>query len=336
MSAAAHDAHDGHDGSARSALARRDVREGGSWTALQRTKNDMLWYAATTTLAIARRLPLPLLRALGRSAGRVAHRVGRQARSRALANVAMALPALSEDARRDLVRLTYETLGELLGETVAFLREAGRPPPLALTDAARATIEEARREGRGVVFASAHLGPWENVARSLVAAGVPLVTVARESYDPRFTAVYDDLRRATGVRVVWRSSPTAPHQILRALRRGDVLGMPMDLRSRVPSIDVPFLGRSAPTAVGPARIALRSRAAVVVGTVARCPSAITETANGRRTVPLEVTATRVCTSDLSANAAGAAELTARINDELSRRVLALPQAWLWMHERWSS
>jgi hypothetical protein len=61
------------------------------------------------------------------------------------------------------------------------------------------------------------------------------------------------------VDVIWRSRPGASARILRALRGGHVLGVPMDLRSRVPSCDAPFLGRVAPTPVGPARIALRTR-----------------------------------------------------------------------------
>jgi KDO2-lipid IV(A) lauroyltransferase len=136
------------------------------------------------------------------------------------------------------------------------------------------------------------------------------------------------------VRVVWRSSPTAPFGIVRALRRGEVLGVPMDLRSRVPSVDAPFLGRRAPTAVGPARIALRSGAAVVVGTVAPRQPEPAEASS--ETSPLEVTATRIRIDDLAADAGAVTALTTRINDELSRRIRALPHAWVWMHERWPS
>jgi lauroyl/myristoyl acyltransferase len=40
--------------------------------------------------------------------------------------------------------------------------------------------------------------------------------------------------------------------------------------------------------------------------------------------------------DLGRDDAAARELTARINAELSRRILALPHAWVWMHERWNT
>jgi lauroyl/myristoyl acyltransferase len=97
----------------------------------------------------------------------------------------------------------------------------------------------------------------------------------------------------------------------------------MDLRSRVPCCQAPFLGHEAPTPIGPARIALRTGAAVVVGTAAPSPEG-----------GLVVTATRIATHDVPRDLPGAVELTRRINAELSRRILALPRAWVWMHERW--
>jgi KDO2-lipid IV(A) lauroyltransferase len=300
----------------------RDVREGGSWTALQRTKNTALWLLASMALAAARPLAPSVLRALGRGLGIAVHRLVGRARRTALSNVALALPHLDDRERRRLVARCFATLGALLGETVAMMRH-GAVDPLPLAPESVAAFDRARAQGRGVLFVSAHLGPWERVAASLVAAGIPLVTIARESYDPRFSRIYERLRESHGLDVIWRSRPGAAARILRALRGGRVLGVPMDLRSRVPSCDAPFLGHVAPTPVGPARIALRAGCPVLVGTVA--PGA-----GGA----LEVTATPIHVADLPADGCGPVELTRRINLELSARILALPHAWVWMHERW--
>jgi KDO2-lipid IV(A) lauroyltransferase len=278
------------------------------------------------------------LRALGRALGALAHLLAPGARTTALDNVERVYPALSPSDRRAFVRTCFATLGEALGETVALLRPPGARGPalLPVSDEAREVLASARAEGRGVVFASAHLGPWERVAASLVAASIPLVTLARESYDPRFSRLYERLRAAHGVRVVWRATPGAAARIVRTLRDGGVLGVPMDLRARVPSRAVPFLGHDAPTAIGPARIALRTGSAVVVGTAAPRPAG--PAGPGAPAGPgegLAVTATRVDAAGLAADERGARELTARINAELSRRILALPHAWVWMHDRWS-
>jgi Kdo2-lipid IVA lauroyltransferase/acyltransferase len=309
------------------AAGARDLRTGGEWTRAQRAKNDVLWVLSRVALAASRRLPLAALHRLGRGLGAVVHALAGHARRTALDNVQRVFPELGAAAQRSLVRRSFVTMGELLADAVALLRpQAG--PLLALSPDALAVLDEARREGRGVLFASAHLGPWERVAASLVVAGVPLATVARESYDPRFTRLYERLRGSRGVRMVWRSSAgsmAGTLGIVRTLRRGGVLGVPMDLRSRVPSCEAPFLGHLAPTPVGPARIALKTGAAVVVGTVAPSAGA------------LVITVTRIPTDGLDFRDEGAArDLTARINQELSRRILALPHAWVWMHERWTA
>jgi KDO2-lipid IV(A) lauroyltransferase len=300
----------------------RDVREGGSWSPLQRTKNTAIWLLASMALAAARPLPPSVLRALGRVLGVVAHRLAGSARHTALRNVALALPQLDEGERQRLVARCFVTLGAQLGETVAMMRP-GTVDPLPIAPEALAAFDRARAKGRGVLFVSAHLGPWERVAASLVAVGVPLVTIARESYDPRLSRIYERLRAAHGVDVIWRSRPGASARILRALRGGRVLGVPMDLRSRVPSCDTPFLGHAAPTPVGPARIALRARCPVLVGTAAPGNDG-----------GLRVTVTPIDTDGLPVDGDGPIELTRRINLELSSRILALPHVWVWMHERW--
>jgi lauroyl/myristoyl acyltransferase len=300
-----------------------DIRLGETWTPLQRLKNDLVWTLSTVALSAARRLPPRWLERLGYGVGLAAYTLAQTPRRIALANIERILCDLPPKARRALARRCFATLGRALGETVAVLRDASALSPLPLTPAAAALFAETVESGRGVILASAHLGPWERVAASLVAAGVPLVALARESYDPRFSSLYERLRRAAGVRFIWRGAPQATVQIVRALRRRDVLGIPMDLRSRVPSVSVPFLGRDAPTATGPARIALRTRALVVVATAA--PS---------NTTGLAVSATRISAEDLRPDAQGVRTLTARINEELSRRILALPDAWPWMHRRW--
>jgi len=312
---------------AETAQPARDLREGGAWSLGQRVKNDVLFALVTIVLAITTRLPRSWLRGLGRALGVVAWVLVPSARHLACANVARAFPDRPPEACRDLARASYRELGIHLGDAVAMLGPSPCPlDPLPFAPGARAIFDEALAEGHGVVFASAHLGPWERVAATLVAAGLPLTVVGREAYDPRFTRLYERLRGGHGVRAIYRGAPGAAAGLVRTLRKGHILGIPMDLTSRVRSIDVPFLGAPAPTPVGPARIALRTGAAVVVGTAA--PSA-----DG-----LVFAASRVRTDDLGSadcdRVTNEQTLTARINEALSGRIRALPHAWVWMHDRW--
>jgi KDO2-lipid IV(A) lauroyltransferase len=304
-----------------------DLREGGRWTLAQRAKNDMLWVLASVAVATLGRLPPRALRAAGVALGRLAHAVIPSARRLAQHNVALTFPELDPAARRALVARSYRTLGGYLGDAVAMLDTRRPTLPLPFAPGARDTLDAAIAGGHGVLFASAHLGPWERVAATLVACEIPFTAVAREAYDPRLTRLYERLRRERGLATIYRGAPGAAAGLLRTLRRGHVLGIPMDLASRVPSIDVPFLGRSAPTPVGPARLALRTGAAVVVGV----PGPI-EGSTGSSS--LELTVTRIASDDLTASPEGERALTSRINEALSARIRALPEGWVWMHPRW--
>ncbi len=307
--------------------ARPDRREGGQWSLAQRAKNDVLWWLASGAVATLGLLPPRALRAVGTALGVVARQVLPGTRRLAERNVARVFPELDAPARRALVARSYRTLGGYLGDAVSLL-DARRPCAcLPFADGARAALDAAVAEGHGVVFASGHLGPWESVAATLVASGLDFTALAREPYDPRFGALYDRLRGGRGVRVIYRGAPGAAMGLVRALRRGGVLGIPMDLASRVPSIEVPFLGHVARTPVGPSRLALRTGAAVVVGVPAPHPD---------QEETLELAITRVPTHDLDASAESERLLTTRINDALSRGIRALPASWVWMHPRWGS
>jgi KDO2-lipid IV(A) lauroyltransferase len=315
-------------GSATSRRRRRrpaaDRREGERWTALQAAKNHTIYIAAYAALLLLRPVSVDGLRRLGTGLGRLLFFVGLSPRRVALDNLRRVYPDHPAAPLRALALRSYGTLGGYLGEVVAQLHRPGALPPVPFEDGSREALAAALGEGRGVVFASAHLGPWERVARSLVHHGFPLTTIARESYDARFAPLYERLRGGVGVRAIYRGDATAALRIVRTLRRGGLLGIPMDLRSRVPSVDAPFLGLRASTPVGPARIALRTGAAVVVGTAVRAGDG------------LAIRVTRVDTADLARGDAGELALTCRLNDTLSARILALPEAWVWMHPRWGS
>lgn len=313
-----------------------DLRHGGEWTPAQRLKNDAIFFLASAAIATLGRLPPRALRFAGVALGRVAHALIRPARRLAEDNVALAFPELDPRARRALVARSFRTLGGYLGEAVAMLDPRRPVEPLPFAEGAREALDAAVAERRGVLFASAHLGPWERVAATLVASEVPFTAVAREAYDPRLTRLYDRLRGARGLATIYRGAPGAGASLLRTLRRGYVLGIPMDLASRVPSIEVPFLGHDARTPVGPARLALRTGAAVVVGVPAPRPVPSEGTSLQGSPSALELSVSRIATSDLDASEDGERILTTRINDALSARIRALPEAWVWMHPRWKA
>jgi Kdo2-lipid IVA lauroyltransferase/acyltransferase len=313
------------------------ARTGETWTTWQRRKNDVLFVAASAALSAAQRAPAALLQLLGFSVAQGTRLLAWPLRRRALANLGIAFPGLLPHQRRRLWKDNTRTLARHLVD--AILQLGGRAPiyfDVHLTDEAKACLQAAREGGQGVLFVSAHLGPWEQVARALAAADIGFLTVAREPYDRRFRWVYEALRAQHGVRMLYRGDPGAGIQMMRCLRRGAVLGMPADLATRGPSLPAKFFGHPVLAPSGVARLSLRAGCAVVVGTVDGSGPAQYDD-RGRRVLP--ITATRVelppsaldPKSEKSADAE--ARLTQRLLDSLAARIATYPSGWLWMHPR---
>lgn len=291
-----------------------DVREGGVWGSRQRRKNDVIYALIRLALAVARVLPVALVEAGCRLLGVLVYGVLGRARRRVRTRLTRGLGVAVNE--RDVLG-AFVTAGALLADTLALLdprERAGRT--LTMSDEARRVFRAALDEGRGVVFVTAHLGPWERMAALLAEEGFPVATVARESYDPRLTWQYERLRAPRGVRSIYRGHPGAARRILRELTRGGAVGFLIDLPARVPSLEVSLFGDAMGMPVGPAKIALARRAAVIVGT----PGAAAE-----------LVLSRVATDGLAADRAGVEELTHHLAAELTRRIRAIPTAWLGLY-----
>jgi Kdo2-lipid IVA lauroyltransferase/acyltransferase len=291
-----------------------DRRLGEAWTPAQRVKNDALYAVASMALWATRRLSAGARRRLGRTLGRWAARVLGSSQSRAQRR----LHAAFGDRPPVTAKAVFEALGEDLAQTVGLLRQDRiASDVMPLSAASRTVLDRALAGGRGVVFATAHLGPIDVMAASVAEAGYPVATLARESYDPRFTALYDALRKPRGIRTIYRGRPGMEAAIVRALRQGHLVGFPMDLAGRgMPTQLVPFLGERAPIPVGPARIALLLGSPVVVGT----PEPV-----GER---LQITVESVAWEQ---GEQAEDQLTRAIVMALERRIRAMPAHWPWMH-----
>ncbi len=212
----------------------------------------------------------------------------------------------------------FGALGQDLGDTLSLLGNCQANDILPLSEDAREVLDEALACGRGVVFCTAHLGPIEVMAASVAERGYDVVTLARESYDPRFTEVYNAVRQPRGVKTIYRGREGMERSMIRALRDGKLIGFPMDLAGRGMATETyNFLGQPTEIPIGPARIALRLHAPVVVGTPAW----------GQK--GLHISVEPITTENIVKQ--DERTVTQAIVKALERRILNLPAHWVWMH-----
>lgn len=225
---------------------------------------------------------------------------------RATENLEIAFPGASRlwvsKHCKYLAALSAEVLYVATGRTL---------PPYPLEPEARWILD--RCAGKPVVLVSMHLGNWERVARSLASA-CTLTVVTKAPSDLRYQPWFRQLRR--GLDSIERDRKYAGIKMLRTLRRKEVLGIPMDLKTRSECAEVFFFGRSTRAPLGPAQLALRTGAVVLLAS-----------ATPNETVD-------VVRID-SGEAESAQALTAEIYRQFEQRIRNHPEAWLWLHKRWS-
>ena len=187
----------------------------------------------------------------------------------------------------------------------------------------RERFDAAMAQGRGVLLLGAHYGNWELIGALCARSGYAVSVIARD-YDDDYTArLMRRAREANGLKVLQRENVAAA---LRCLRRGEALGILPDQNVTKGGILVPFFGRLATTAPGPALFASRTGAVVL-------PVFGIRQDDGRIVVrfgqPIPMMDTGDRDADVHAN-------TRRMAEAIEGIILERPEQWLWMHRRWKS
>lgn len=271
----------------------------------------------------ARRLPERTALAVGAMAGRLAGVVLRIRRRAVDRHLAWAFPGRPRRWRRRVARACYRHLGR---EGIAALRlaeldgEAIRErTEIRGLEALRGALEE----GRGAVIVTGHLGNWEVGGAGLAARGVPLDAVAVRQGNPLFQRALEEIRAGLGVRLIPKRH--ARQRALRALRRGRAVALLGDQNPISGGIEVEFFGRPASTARGPAVLALRTGAPLLLGTAIRRPGPRARYAISLEPVPFERT------GETRGDVRRLVQAYTRGLEEAVRRD---PEQYFWHHERW--
>ncbi len=282
----------------------------------KRIKRFVRYGLVRAALALVSLLPLRLASSLGAWFGRLAFAVAGKERRKALASLARAgLPA-------ETARACFEHLGRAAFELACIAQIDRRFDEVVEWPAPdRAVLDAALDRGRGVVFVSAHLGNWELLARRVSHAGYPCHTIAKETTDPRTTALVERFRASAKLQSIWRGREGAARAMLRVLKGNGILGLLIDQDTDVQSVWVDFFGHPAKTPRAAADLALRLGSAVVLGFCARV-------ADGPR---YRLSMVEVPTDGLDAH-----QLTAKLTQLIEAKIREAPAQWVWMHQRWKS
>lgn len=276
--------------------------------------------------SVLRWLPRPVVRAIGISVALLIYALHGRLRRVGLRNLDLAFPAKSRQEKKKILRGVFISLGRQLAEFTLLPRYTKENVSHVVIYEGFEHFADAQARGKGVLFLTAHLGGWELSSFVHSLHGHPLSIVVRPLDNPLLDALVDRYRTLHGNRTF--SKQDYARGLIKALRNGDTIGILMDTNMTPPQgAFVDFFGIPACTAMGIARVALHTDAAVVPAFCAW------DKTLGKYKLTFERAIKLVRTGDDEADAIAN---TAAFTKVIERYATKYPDQWLWVHRRWKT
>jgi KDO2-lipid IV(A) lauroyltransferase len=235
-------------------------------------------------------------------------------------NLTFAYPEQSAAWRQQTIDGVYASIGRLLVAIARFPGIGAANVGEWIRYEGFEHYERAKARGKGVLFATAHLGNWELSAFAHALLAEPMNVVVRPLDNPLIDDMVETRRALSGNKLL--SKRDFARSILHALRGNEPVGILVDQNAAIENgVFVPFFGVQACTNLTFAKLAARSGAAVIPGFAVWSEA---ERKYVLRFYP-EV--------EISGEPG---EDTARVQAAIERAVRENPDQWLWVHRRWKT
>ncbi|HLK47326.1 MAG TPA: lysophospholipid acyltransferase family protein [Bryobacteraceae bacterium] len=283
-------------------------------------RNAIEFAVALAVLKSLEWAPRPLAERLARGYAHLLDLAVPRLRRVARRNLAIALPNLTAARHREIVDGVFHSIARLLVAFAKFPSIRQDTLDRWIRCEGYEHVKTALAAGRGVLFATAHLGNWELSAYAHALLAAPMNVVARP-LDNRWIDNLVERRRAlSGNRVVLKKD--FARVILKALAANETVGILIDQNAALDSgVFVDFFGIPASAGAGFAKLAAHSGAAVIPG------FALWSAAERRYVLrfypPVAVTG-------------DAARDTQALQTQLETVIREYPDQWLWIHRRWKT
>jgi KDO2-lipid IV(A) lauroyltransferase len=184
-------------------------------------------------------------------------------------------------------------------------------------------LENALKAGRGAVVMSAHFGNWELTALSF-AQRYPLSVIVAEQSNKLVDSLINDVRSHNGYKTIYKDANPFK-AVMKSLKNNEFVAILADQDASHQGVFVPFFGRPASTAKGPALFALRANSPILCGFGTR-------EENGKYRLKFE----EIKHPNTGNQEKDVEIITADYMRRLQAAVTAHPEHWFWFHRRWNT
>lgn len=237
---------------------------------------------------------------------------------KAMRNLEFAMPELTDQEKRDIVRDMWENLGRVFGEYPHLGRLSSR---IHLTGAEH--LVRSQGSDTPSIMVGGHFANWEVYAATAQTENVGLHLVYRKSNNYFIDGLLQYSRRKAGALSAIPKTIEGARQMMAVLKNGETLGALIDQKFNE-GIAVPFFGHDAMTAPAIIQMAIRLNVPVY-------PARIRRTKGARFDVTVYPA--------LDVPKDGSREektyyMLCRLHEMFEEWIREEPAQWLWIHRRW--
>ncbi|MEM8552997.1 MAG: lauroyl acyltransferase [Pseudomonadota bacterium] len=240
--------------------------------------------------------------------------------SRALDNLAHALPELSVEERSRIAKRMWQNLGRVSAEAFAIDRLIDATDRVDVPDDFDRFVALCQD---GAICATPHLGNWEIAGALPRRVNLAFCGVYRELQNPLVEAYLKGMRAPGYSKGLFAKGPALGNTLVRLAREGVGIGMAADFRE-LRGVPVRFFGQEATGTPLPAMLARLSGRPLISGAILR----------GRgvrfRVVMREIEVSRTDERDRDIQ-----ETTQRLHDAFEEWIRLAPDQWMWPHRKWA-
>jgi len=289
----------------------------------QKKNRLQVWAESLIAFALVqalRWLPLSAANAAARDVTRLLDRVSPRLRRVALTNLAFALPDLDAAEHGRIVNGVFDSIARLLVALARFPAMNRSNISDWIGYEGLEYYQAAKRQGRGVLIATAHLGNWELSAFAHALMTEPMHVMVRPLDNPLIDRLVESRRTLSGNHLIDKRD--AARAVMKALRANEAVGILIDQNTAAAEgIFVDFFGKLACAGSAFVKLAHRSQAPIIPG------FAVWD--EGKKRYVLRFFPQVETIGDVHAD-------TQRLHSAIETVIRQHPDQWMWIHRRWKT
>lgn len=248
-------------------------------------------------------------------------------RRRIEANLDLVMPELRGKEREDLIRYNLvHTVRVFLEVFQCWKLRNPRFLKKHIRFAAADTLAIPRERSGGMIAIQGHYGSWEVPLVSFATVGVPNHFAVKRLSNPLTDRSLMKIRQAYGGTPIYMEDSA---QLVRALKKGEIIGLAADQDAGPGGIFVDFMGQPSSTFPGPALLSYMTESPLVfVSCLYR--------GRGVYEIDLKFIKQEVRKSDYGSREEALRQITQEWSTFLEKEVRSNPREYFWVHRRWKS